>query len=79
MLKWRFQFSRELAIEACRALKARDDAGGCWPNGIPPSFMIIKAAYDLNNLDWVLTVETVVRLAAIQLVVEFEDKIIVGG
>ena len=71
MSKWRFLFTRELAIEACRALQARNDAGGCWPNGIPPSFMVIKAAYDIDrNLDWVLTVENTVRLAAIQLVVE---------
>ena len=70
MSKWRFLFTRELAIEACRALQARNDNYGMWLNGIPPSFMIIKAAYDMNNLDWVLTIENTVRLAAIQLVVE---------
>lgn len=56
--------------EACQALYDRQQNAGSWKNGVPESFRKIKEIYGFQDHElWVLTVEGIVKDAAIELVV----------
>jgi hypothetical protein len=69
--------SFELLLEACKAMKSREDNAGCWVEGeIPPVFYNIRDKYYPALVDdsmWLLTIEAVVKNSAVNFVANNHD------
>lgn len=64
---------KNLLIQACKDLHARDMNHGSWPEGkIPDSFYKIKELHEefINDDSWVLQVEQLVQHVAVSWIAE---------
>lgn len=67
---------RDLIVQGIRDLYARNQNFGCWPNGVPDSFIQIRGLMGWEDDSmWVLVTESWLKERALGLVVELENAV----